>query len=40
MREGRHQVSDPILVGTAVVFLGTLVFIAVMAYLGRPRDDQ
>jgi hypothetical protein len=29
--------SDPVLVGTAVVLIGSLLFIAVMAYVGRPR---
>jgi hypothetical protein len=29
--------SDPVLVGTAVVLIGTLIFIALMAYVGRPR---
>jgi hypothetical protein len=30
-------VADPILVGAAVVLVGSLIFIAVMAYAGRPR---
>jgi hypothetical protein len=29
--------SDPVLVGTAVVLIGSLIFIGLMAWYGRPR---
>jgi len=29
--------TDPLFVGTAVVLVGSLLFVAVLAWLGRPR---